>query len=110
MHIKLIQRHYDEVIAPYYDLDPQSIISDSLDVAIAQILDWLPAGEELRPLKVLDLGMGTGRFLEKLRARTSREIQPFGLDLSEKMISIARDRIPDLVAVVDDAANMDAHF
>jgi SAM-dependent methyltransferase len=110
MHTKLIQRHYDEVIAPYYDLDPQSVIGDSLDVAIAQILEWLPVGEELPPLKVLDLGMGTGRFLEKLRARTSREIQPFGLDLSERMIDIARDRIADLVAVVDDAANVAAHF
>jgi SAM-dependent methyltransferase len=109
MHTKLIQRHYDEVIAPYYDLDPQSVIGDSLDIAIAHILEWLPAEEE-RPLKVLDLGMGTGRFLEKLRTRTDRDIQAFGLDLSEKMVNIARERIGDLVAVVDDAANLDAHF
>jgi hypothetical protein len=37
-------------------------------------------------------------------------VRPFGLDISRKMIDIARQRIPDMEAAVDDAANLDAHF
>jgi ubiquinone/menaquinone biosynthesis C-methylase UbiE len=59
---------------------------------------------------VLDLGLGTGRFLEKLRAEAGLVIRPYGLDISQKMIDIARTRIPDLRPAVDDAANLDAHF
>jgi SAM-dependent methyltransferase len=59
---------------------------------------------------VLDLGVGTGRFLEKLRAGVDREIRPYGLDISQKMIDAACARVPDLRAAVDDAANLDAHF
>src|SRR5262249_18365247 len=110
MHTKLIQRHYDEVIASHYDRDPQSVIGDSLDRAIAQILKVQRGGDDGAPLKILDVGMGTGRFLEKLNARTGRPIQPFGLDLSEKMVDVARLRLPELTAVVDDAANLDDHF
>ena len=38
------------------------------------------------------------------------QFRPFGLDLAEKMVEYARQRIPDLVAEVDDAANLDACF
>src|SRR5262249_60138801 len=38
------------------------------------------------------------------------QLQPFGLDLSEKMIEIASRRIPDLVAAVGDAADLADHF
>jgi SAM-dependent methyltransferase len=113
MHTELIKQHYDEVIAPHYDLDPQSVIHDSLVKAIAQLRPYF---EELRDsasdpaFDLLDIGMGTGLFLEKLRANCSVRIQPFGIDLSEKMIDIARTRIPDLVAEVGDAANLDEHF
>lgn len=110
MQATTIQRHYDEVIASHYDFDPQAVISGSLGRAIGQIgrrqIDVVGAA----PLNVLDLGLGTGLFLERLRAQTHREIQPFGLDISERMVEIARKRIPDLVADVDDAANLDNHF
>jgi SAM-dependent methyltransferase len=61
-------------------------------------------------LEVLDLGLGTGRFLEKLRRQASLDIRPFGLDISAKMIDVACTRIPDLQSAVDDAANLDGHF
>jgi SAM-dependent methyltransferase len=102
-----IQRQYDEVVAPHYDLDPQEVIGRSLDFAVAQVREHILANRSER-LKVLDMGVGTGLFLSKLRA--IGPIQPFGLDLSEKMIDAARQRIPDMVAAVDDAANLDAHF
>lgn len=108
MQTTLIRRQYDEVIAGHYDLDPQSVIGDSLDRATGQLSrhQLLPAGTSS---KVLDLGMGTGRFFEKLQ-RFAGEVQPFGIDLSPRMIDVARTRLPDLVAAVDDAANLDAHF
>jgi SAM-dependent methyltransferase len=110
MQTSLIQRHYDEVIAPHYDLDPQSVIGNSLDRAIAQIRCQHLQLKNQSLLNVLDIGMGTGRFLNKLKADAGLCIQPFGLDLSEKMIDLARERIPDLVAVVEDAANLDVCF
>jgi SAM-dependent methyltransferase len=110
MQSTVIQRQYDEVIASHYDLDPKSVIGDSLNRAVAQLRkqDLLDAGGV--PLRVLDLGVGTGRFLQKLRAHAARPVQPFGLDLSSRMIDNARARIPDLAAVVENAADFDAHF
>jgi SAM-dependent methyltransferase len=110
MHTHAIRRQYDEVIAPHYDADPQSVIGDSLDRALAQVWEQPQVRIPTAALRVLDLGMGTGRFLTKLAARLDRPLQPSGLDLSEKMLAVARRRLPDLVAVVDDARNLDAHF
>jgi SAM-dependent methyltransferase len=104
-----IQRQYDEVIAGHYDRDPHGVIGRSLDRAVDQIKGQ---GDDLIggvPLRALDLGMGTGAFLARLR-RFTDTLEPFGIDLSEKMIEIAQSRLPDLVAAVDDAANLEAHF
>src|SRR5262249_1800178 len=109
MNTETIQRQYDEVIASHYDRDPQAVIGPSLDRAARQIQQQFPDGEAT-PLRVLDVGIGTGLFLAKLRVLAGERIQPFGLDLSEKMIDIARSRIPDLAAEVGDAAHLDAHF
>jgi ubiquinone/menaquinone biosynthesis C-methylase UbiE len=107
MQASAIQRQYDQIIASHYDSDPRSVIGDSLDQAVAQI----ETAVGNRPgLRVLDLGIGTGRFLEKLRTSAGLRIEPYGLDISQKMIDIARTRIPDLVSAVDDAANLKAHF
>jgi SAM-dependent methyltransferase len=108
MKTQTIQRQYDEVIAPHYDLDPQSVTGTSLRRAAEQIRRQrlLEGG----PLRVLDVGVGTGLFLAKLKALGGDQVRPFGLDLSEKMIDGARRRIPDLLAAVDDAANLDDHF
>jgi SAM-dependent methyltransferase len=110
MHTSVIRRHYDEVIAPHYDLDPQSVIGDSLDRAIAQMRRRQLFATDGTRLNVLDIGMGTGRFLEKLGARAEVLIRPFGLDLSQKMIDVARARIPELMAAIADAANLDLCF
>jgi SAM-dependent methyltransferase len=108
MNTQTIQRQYDEVIAPHYDLDPQGVTGRSLERALGQIRKQLADPET--PLKVLDIGVGTGLFLARLRALYGEQVQLFGLDLSEKMIDGARGKIPDLVAEVGDAANLDAHF
>jgi SAM-dependent methyltransferase len=105
-----IQRQYDEVIATNYDLDPQSVTGNTLDRAAEQICKQKLLGDGLGQLRVYDVGMGTGMFLTRLRALTEDPIQPFGLDLSPKMIECAFQKIPDLVGAVDTAVNLDAHF
>jgi SAM-dependent methyltransferase len=105
MQTTLIRRQYDEIIASHYDFDPQSMIGDTLDRALGQVERHVP---EKGPLKVFDVGVGTGRFVEKLRS--GRVLEPYGLDISQKMIDIACQRIGDLEAAVDDARNLEAHF
>ncbi|MCS6851016.1 MAG: class I SAM-dependent methyltransferase [Gemmataceae bacterium] len=110
MKTQTIQRQYDDVIAAHYDLDPQGVVGDSLRRAAAQLeKHGILAPAEL-PLRVLDVGLGTGRFLALLQERGLRELEPFGLDLSRKMVEIARRRIPNLAADIDDAARLEAHF
>jgi SAM-dependent methyltransferase len=108
MHNNAIQRQYDEVIAPHYDLDPQSVIGRALDIALRQIRRHHPVGDE-GVLHAIDLGIGTGNFLARLRGHIP-QLQPYGIDVSARMIDIARNRLPDLQAAVDDAANLDTHF
>ncbi len=110
MKTNTIQRQYDEIIAPYYDLDPQTVTGVSLDRAAEQFQNEQVGGSQAARLRVFDIGVGTGAFLGKLMALGGPAMQLFGLDLSQKMIEIARTKIPDLVAAVDDAANLDAHF
>jgi hypothetical protein len=53
-----IQQQYDEVIAPHYDLDPQSVTGDTLDHAAEQIRQEQLLGDAAGPLRVYDVGMG----------------------------------------------------
>jgi SAM-dependent methyltransferase len=110
IHTAVIQRQYDEVIAAHYDSDPQELIANSLRNAVGQLLQEQVLAPQATKLKVFDLGMGTGRFIHELRTNGARKIQPYGLDLSSKMIALAHARIADLKAVVDDAANVQLHF
>jgi ubiquinone/menaquinone biosynthesis C-methylase UbiE len=105
-----IQRQYDEVIAPHYDRDPLSVISRSLARVLAQLKVAGCLAGALPAMNVLDVGIGTGLFCERLRDESARILRPFGLDISRQMIEVARTRIPDLVAEVDDAANIAARF
>jgi SAM-dependent methyltransferase len=105
-----IQRQYDEVIASHYDLDPQAVTGATLDRAAEQIRHQQILGDGSTRLRVYDVGMGTGMFLTRLRALADDQIQPFGLDLSQKMIDCAYQKIPDLAGAVDTAVNLDAHF
>lgn len=110
MQTQTIQRQYDEVIAPHYDNDPQSTTRNSLTRAVEQIRQQEIFADGSAFFKVLDLGMGTGMFLEELLRFAPDRIQPYGLDLSARMIDCASRKIPELRSAVDDAANFDAHF
>src|SRR5262245_20573276 len=103
-----VHHAYNDVVATHYDLDPQGVIGRSLDRGIAQMKEegLLDCGE----LRVLDVGMGTGLFLEKLQHAAGGRIEPCGIDLAENMLEVARRRLPGLEAVVGDAASLDAFF
>ncbi|MGE3803577.1 MAG: class I SAM-dependent methyltransferase [Gemmataceae bacterium] len=105
-----IQRQYDEVIASRYDFDPQGLIGIALDRAAELVRGQLRCGPDEAPLNVLDLGIGTGLYLEKLRSQPGLRFQPYGLDISRKMIDVAKTRLTDLIAEVDDAANLGEYF
>lgn len=104
-----IRRQYDELIAAHYDRDPQSLTTDSLDRALEQ-LEAAGVLDGNDPLKVLDLGVGTGIFLDRLRAKCRRELIPFGLDISRSMLEAACQKFPNLCSAVDDAARLEDHF
>lgn len=105
-----IQRQYNEVIAANYDCDPQFVTNRALNRALAHVEQESLLRAELPTMSLFDVGMGTGLFSDKLLKKSEREIIPYGLDVSEKMIEIAQSRIPQLRAVIDDAANIDRHF
>jgi ubiquinone/menaquinone biosynthesis C-methylase UbiE len=109
MSTTAVHRAYNDVVATHYDLDPQGVIGRSLDRGISQMKDegLLAPGREFR---VLDVGIGTGLFLERLGREAGGRMIPFGIDLAENMLEVARRRIPGLEAVVGDASDLDAHF
>lgn len=110
MESAVIQRQYDDVIAGQYDRDPQNTTNNSLNRALRHLTMADLLSGVLPAMKVLDVGMGTGLFLEKLRQASDREIEPFGIDISSRMAAIAQQKLPDLTAAIDDGANLDQHF
>lgn len=110
MIAQTLHHAYNDVVAPHYDLDPQNVTGDSLGRAIKQLQQQHFFGDGAQPFRVLDLGMGTGLFLSRLKDLAGGQVVPFGLDLAENMIAHGRRKMPELVAEVDDAANFDAHF
>jgi ubiquinone/menaquinone biosynthesis C-methylase UbiE len=79
-----VQRHYDDVAEIYdrrYDEGPGRTYHAHIS---EQVMAWLPPGGLL-----LDIGCGTGIFIERYRALGGRAV---GLDLSMKMLQRSRER------------------
>ena len=110
MSTPTIHRAYNDVVATHYDLDPQGVIGRSLEFGVQQLQKENLFGATGESVSVLDVGMGTGLFLGRLKGLAGDQLVPFGLDLAENMVEIARKRIPDLDAVVGDASKFDAQF
>jgi SAM-dependent methyltransferase len=105
-----IHRAYNDVVATHYDLDPQNVIGRALDRAVAQLRSVGLFADRSNALYVLDIGMGTGLFLAKLKGEGGDSVVPFGIDLAENMVQIAQERLPDLTAAIGDAALLDDLF
>jgi SAM-dependent methyltransferase len=109
MSTTAIHHAYNDVVATHYDLDPQGVIVRSLDRGLAHLKEEGVLDSD-GALDVLDVGMGTGLFLEKLERSTGCRMAPFGIDLAANMLEVARLRIPRLDAVVGDASHLSAYF
>jgi ubiquinone/menaquinone biosynthesis C-methylase UbiE len=109
MSTTTVRHAYNDVVATHYDLDPQGVIGRSLDRGLAQMREDGVLDSD-SALHVLDVGMGTGLFLEKLKGLAGDRMVPFGIDLAENMLEVARRRLPGLNALAGDASNLDAHF
>jgi SAM-dependent methyltransferase len=105
-----IQKQYDDVISLQYDRDPQNTTGNTLNRAIRHLEEEGILESLLPPMRVLDVGMGTGMFLQKLRSTSLRQIEPAGLDISSQMAAIAKQKLPDLTVAIDDGANLHRHF
>ena len=110
MSTATIHHAYNDVVASHYDLDPQGVITRSLNKAIQHLKQEGLFQSNNEPLRVLDIGMGTGQFLGMLKELATGPYQPFGIDLAENMVENARKRLPELVAEVSDAAKLDDLF
>ena len=53
-----IQRQYDEIIAPHYDLDPQQVTTNALGIALGQLSSAMLDRSASQPLDLLDVGIG----------------------------------------------------
>jgi SAM-dependent methyltransferase len=106
----LVTQQYDEIIAPNYDRDSQGVIGKSLGLALDQLRRHGFLSHRADSLRVYDVGMGTGLFLELLIKAALSRIEPFGLDVSAQMAAHAQARIPGLKAVIADGARLDETF
>ena len=105
----IIKRQYNEIIAPKFDMDAKGIYASTYQKGITQIQKTNILKSQT-PLKFLDVGIGTGSFLEQIFLLYESEINFFGIDISEKMLDIAKKKIPNLITIVDNAINLEHHY
>ncbi len=87
---------YDQQVAETYDRDEHGLLSGVRSLAVSQVRTIaFPA-----PATVLDLGVGTGESLVALRDHLPGA-RCIGVDLSEKMLAIARRKIALETRVAD---------
>jgi len=65
---------------------------------IKELADFTQSGE-----KILDLGCANGRLWEALQ---EKKVDYFGVDISEKLIAIAKDKYPEAKFQIADALNL----
>lgn len=96
-HIYLDPQNGYDVIAPYYDdWEWQKIWAA---VEFPHIRRILEEDRDKFFLRILDIGVGTGRTLHAIRQEFQGAVLT-GVDLSESMLEIARSRLPDKTVLV----------
>lgn len=97
---------HDRVARSYRSDD--GIIGEKTDAALASLAalwqDWP------QPTRVVDLGVGDGDLLDRLRRDCPTPIVPTGVDISGAMLDKARERLPDMTPVRASAADASAHL
>ncbi|HEX4400676.1 MAG TPA: methyltransferase domain-containing protein [Galbitalea sp.] len=88
-----VAARYDGRAATYDDDDPHHLIAR----AVAEFVD--PTGVR----DVLDAATGTGLVLRALKLRLAEDARLTGVDLSARMLEVARAQTPDATFLVGDA-------
>ena len=92
---------YNNTIAQNYDVDRFNLLSDSHQIALNQIKDN-SRSQEIN--SILDLALGTGAILTKLKP-IFPQAKLMGIDLSSEMIAVATQKL-DVMAFCDRAENI----
>lgn len=92
-HLKL----YNELASYYFALEN---VHRNFNQEISFLEKYLPHNSRK---EIVDLGCGSGEHLARL---SEEEYDVIGIDLSENMLAIARERYPDLRVIKDDMANL----
>ena len=90
--------HFDEVAAVYDESLPGHVVEHYLAKRARFVADTVPP-----PARVLDVGCGTGALAERLEGQG---YDVTGLDPSEGMLAVMRDRAPAVTAVCASATEM----
>lgn len=104
-NMKNIQEHFDNE-AQIYDQLILSLIPN-YEMIVDTLISSIPF-DELKPIKILDLGCGTGNISKKIKNRFPNA-KITCVDLAENMIKIARDKLSnysDILFVLNDFQNM----
>jgi len=84
------------------------IIGEKTEVALASLIEhW---ADWRAPTRVVDLGVGDGDLLDRLRREAPVPVAPTGVDISGAMLDKARQRLPDLTPVQASAAEASNHL
>jgi ubiquinone/menaquinone biosynthesis C-methylase UbiE len=95
---------YDDIAKRYNLADRFGSITKSHDIAIQQILKH-HIQQDKDILRILDLGVGDGKFLQKLKTHFPNA-EMYGFDVSKEMLKIAQEHL-DFHAIHASAANAD---
>lgn len=102
MNSTTIKQMYDEIIAQNYQLDKFGLLSESREIIINQIKKY---SLDLKVNSIFDFALGTGDTLLILK-----DIFPdanlYGIDISQKMLDIAKDRM-EVTTFHDDVRNVE---
>lgn len=104
-----IARLYDEHIADHYDDDRYGLLEGGRTLALQQLARRVAALPPNGARRVVDLALGTGASLLGAHALLPAA-SLHGIDISSRMLEVARARIVDVHAILDDAANVGRHF
>lgn len=96
---------YDKIAENYEPADQFGSITLSHDAAIAQISKHIPADRS--SYKVLDLGVGNGLFLSKLKNHIPNACFT-GIDISTEMLSRALKKVP--MTTIEASATDASHY
>jgi len=95
---KIVKKFYDSIAEKYHKITADHFYNAYLEVPATMSLI-----KQIKNKQVLDLGCGTGRHTKVLQRRRANV---YGIDLSRKMIKIAKNEVKSVKLVIGSAYNL----